>query len=306
MRWFTLTIVLLAIFGGCRPFKDSKITRAIVFPQSKLAPDAVGLEIAIVELDHDQIPHFESFWKLLDQQELPLNVRKNLDRNGIRAAVMSSHPPQDFYDLIQPRPIEESELTPLEKQLHAKGLLKPRKRMLEHSRISNREGESHPAETSPVSQESSWVIQDGEKQIAGFGKYVQGVISITTYPLGDGSVKLKIQPEIHHGESRTRIGVGDGAYRMRSGRRVLAIESLTSEVSLRAGESLVIGPTNFQTGLGKILFGSQRAPEVAQSHEPSANTPAHRVLMIRVVQTQMDDLFSDTHLGERLTTTPMF
>ena len=311
MRAILLAILSILISQGigCAKIEPPVQKTSLTFPQSRIAVDAVGLDIGVAQLDSSQSETFETFWGLLDQQELPLERRKVMDKNGLRVAIMSSHVPPQLNQLIDPQEIDPDLLNKFEKQLFAKGLLRPKQRMLSHERISNREGQAHKVTASEVHQEVSWVIQTGDQQTAGSGKLVRGVISVTTYPQGDGSVRLVVRPEIHHGHSRPRIGAGQGSFLVESSQFITPLDELKFELVLRSGESLVIAPTKDVSDIGKILFGSfqtrENAPEIDLA-VPNKPVETHRMLLIRVVQTQMDDLFSDSNLNEKLTTTPMF
>ena len=261
------------------------------------------------QLDSSQSETFEEFWGLLDQQELPLDRRRDLDQNGFRAAVMSANPPTVLNELIEDQKIDPALMNEFEKQLNNKGLMRPQPRMLSHQRISNREGQSHTIATSEIHNQASWVIRTEDSQTPGSGKLVQGFISITTYPQGDGSVRLVILPEIHHGHAHPRIGAGQGSFLVESTQHILPIDELKFEVNLRSGESLVIAPTKDISEMGKIFFGSlQPIAHLSDLDKaiPDKPVPTHRMLLIRVVQTQMDDLFSDSNLNEKLTTNPRF
>ena len=273
-----------------------------------MAADAVGLEMGVAQLESDQAETFEEFWGLLDTQKLPLELRQLLDQNGLRAAVMGSHTPSSLHKLVDPQPVDPAVMTKLEKQLDEKGLLRPKQRMVMHDRISNREGQAHPVATSEVHPALSWVVRDGDLQTVGFGNSVRGVITITTFPQGDGTVRLIIRPQIHHGQSRQRVGVGDRSFLMQAGQTVTPLDELKFEVTLRSGESLVIAPTKDIADLGKLFFGTPDNGDltnpVSETKKTNRPIPTHRVLLARLVQTQMDDLFSDANLGEKLTTTP--
>ena len=306
-----LCSILMILGLGCAKVEPPthQTSTSLTFPKARIAADAVGLDLGVAQLDTGQTEIFETFWGLLDQQELPLDRRRTLDQNGLRVAVMSAHAPPLLNELIEDQTIDPAVMNKFEKQLHAKGLMRPQPRMLSHQRISNREGQAHKVDTSEVHGEASWIVRSGESQTVGFGKLVHGVFSITTYPQGDGSVRLVILPEIHHGQSRPRIGAGQGSFLIESTQHVTPIDELKFEVSLRSGESLVIAPTKDVSEMGKILFGSQQ-PRAGLSdldkNIPDKPVPSHRMLLIRVVQTQMDDLFSNSNVNEKLTTNPSF
>lgn len=297
-------VLLVSCVCGCAPWETPEKKPTITFPKSRIAIDAVGLELGVAQLDSSQADEFEEFWRLLDQQELPLGLRRRLDENGIRAAIMSSYPPTLLHELVEPKPIKIDELSKLEKQLHAKGLLREKPRMIAHERISNREGESHPISVSDYHAEIGWVIRNGDKQTVGSDESVRGVMTVTTFPQGDGSVRLVFKPEIHHGQVRHRIGTAERSFLMKASQAVTPVDDLEFEVSLRSGESIVIAPTKDVAEMGKLLFGnSDNATDQVES-VVSKSHPTHRVLLVRVVQTQMDDLFSESNLVEKLTTTP--
>jgi len=202
--------ILIALGTGCAKVEPPINKTSLSFPKTRIAVDAVGLDLGLAQLDSGQTETFETFWGLLDQQELPLDRRKILDQNGLRVAIMSPHAPPQLNILIQDQTIDPSVMNEFEQQLHAKGLMRPQPRMLSHQRLSNREGQAYKVETSEVHGEVSWIVRSGDSQTAGFGNLVQGVVSVTTYPQGDGSVRLLIRPEIHHGQSRPQNRCGTG------------------------------------------------------------------------------------------------
>ena len=303
MRSSFITALLVSWIGvcGCARWEAPEKKSRMIFPKSRIALDAVGLELGIAQLDSGQADAFEDFWRSLDQQALPLDLRKRLDQNGIRAAIMQSPAPAILHELVSPQPIVIQELTELQKQLHAKGLWREQERMISHERISNREGEPHSILVSDFHPEISWVVRNGSMETPGFGQSVRGMMTVTTFPQGDGSVRLMFGPEIHHGQARPQIA--ERSFLKQARQAVTRIDDLKFDVTLQAGESIVIAPTQDIAELGKLFFGvAQNAIE--SPGPPNRPVPTHRILLLRVVQTQMDDLFSDFNLVEKLTTTP--
>lgn len=354
-------LFIAAGLTGCRPFQhDSDVPSPLRLPASRLAPDAVGLEVGVAQLDVDQRGTFEQFWAELDAQKISLEDRKRLDQNGLRAAVMSSRPPAMLPDLVNPRPIVLDELNEFQRQLYIKRFLKPESRMVQHARISNRSGQRHPVPISEYHSAFSWTIQADGKQTIGSGQQVRGVMTVTTFPQGDGSVRLVITPEIHHGEPQHRIGSADHGFKFETRQNIDRIKQLSFEVVLRSGESVVVAPTADLDSLGQLFFGQANSSDeslglsmeselpavdriekadlaaieeveedeldllgrseatVARNLETIDNMlaeeltiggkaklarpdPLHRVFMIRVVQTQLDDLFTDVEEIEPLT-----
>ncbi len=158
---FTILAVCLIGYGGCARWDKSDTSREFKFPQGRLASDAVALEVGIAQLDTSQRESFEHFWGLLDQQELPLAERQLMDQNGLRVAVMASHAPAILNELLSPRPLEYEDLTIVEKQMKVENRLEPKPRMVLHQRIANRDGQSHPIQTSKVHPQFSWTVTQG-------------------------------------------------------------------------------------------------------------------------------------------------
>ena len=300
-RVYFLILTLLVCVSGCAEWEAPEMPARSIFPESRIAPDAVGMEVALAQLDARQEDDFEVFWNQLDQQALPLELRKRLDQNGLRAAVMASAPPSILHELIDPPPILPDKLSSLEMQLYLKGLLRKKQRMITHDRISNREGELYSVPVSDIHSQINWNIRNGDMETPGAGAAVRGGVNITTFPQGDGTVKLLIEFEIHHGKSRPQIA--ERSFFKENRQAIYRIEDLKFEVVLMSGESLVLAPTADVADLGKLFFGSAQS-EADRSGTISSESPAasHRLLLIRIVQTQMDDLFNDSRFVEKLTT----
>ena len=299
---FRVLLLAVCLFaGGCARWDKPDDRSEFKFPQGRLASDAVALEIGIAQLDDSQSEQFERFWELLDQQELPLPERQLMDQNGLRVAIMASHAPAILHELLLPRPPELENLSIVEEQLMAENRLEPKSRMVLHQRIANRNGQAHPIQTSSVHPQFQWTVHSGDLQSIGAGELVRGFIDVTTLPSGDGTVRLRFSPQVHHGQVRPSFGVADKAFFMDSSQSIKKLADLTFTVRVRPGQTVVIAPTADVEDLGKLFFG-EPDPEVG---EPQVDTHmTHRVLLVRVVQTQMDDLFGNSASNERLTSTP--
>ncbi len=301
--------LILATGEGCARWGDdgNHGIKEFKFPVGRLALDSVGLEICVAQLDDSQNELLEECWGLLDHQEIDLAVRKQLDRNGLRVAVMASHAPATLHELLVPRPVEFENLDLVEKQMAAQGKLEPKPRIINHRRTSNRDGQALPIATSEIHPQLSWTVRDDQSQSVATGKLVRGVFSVTTHPLGDGTVRLKFTPEIHQGDLRPTIGVADRAFFMDKQQQITKLPELAFTVNVRAGETVFVAPTADVQDLGHLFFGTpQVQPDSNQltlTGIDEVNHYTHRILMVRVVQTQIDDLFGNSAGSEKLTTT---
>ena len=165
------------------------------------------------------------------------------------------------------------------------GLLDPVSRLLLHQRVSKPSGEIYPVGTSDLHDHVEWVVNQVDQQVSGEADLARAFFDITTYPNSDGSVTLKLNPVIRHGEEIQRIGVAAGSFVMDRGQRQISLDEVGFTIPLRSGQTVIIaandpfhdhGPTYGR--LGPLLLGSENPDET-------------RLLLVRLVQTQMDDLF---------------
>lgn len=292
----SLLLAVAVCVTGCakwRSVEQHTPLQSLKIPTSRMSPDAVSLEVAVAQLDEEQNELIEKFWALLDQQKIPFEHRKVLDANGFRAAVVPAHVPGALRELLKPREIDPESLNSFQKQMYDKDLLKPVERLIVHDKVQNRDAESQELPVSSVHPEMNWLISTPRGKSAGAGKSVRGVFSIKTFPNGDGSVRVKLLPQIHHGEPRTQIGVFDKSFLFQSQQSIVDLADLATEIELLPGETLVVGATSDVDDLGKLFFGT---PGSDQKHQ--------RLVLIRLVQTQWDDLFGRRNRSQRLISAP--
>lgn len=265
-----------------------------------MSPDTVVLEVAVAKIDLADMEKFERLWRQLDTSSIPLAQRKSLDQNGIRVALCSSHVPAELHEILEPTPIDESTLSSWQIQLFKKGLLKPLSKFLLHDGIQNRRGEVHPVPVSDSFEEASWVLRQGDRKTVGAGTNVRAVIEVKTYPKGDGTVRLVCTPTLHLGDARRQIGVSQQNFAYETAQDKQRLNDLAFEACLRSGESMMVAPTSDLGDLGGLFFGLGPQAMVSEG-DPDSRT--FRVLMVRLLQTQMDDLFKSPSVAEKLTTT---
>ena len=267
---------------GCHEWSRPRSTQDWITPSAPPSIDTVRLEVGVAELDEFQKDDLKLFWRDLDFQKLPLEVRRKLDRYGIKVGVMSSRPPAVFADLMKPRKIEHDQLGEFDRQLFIKGLLKPTSRLIGHTRVSSRQGQSYPVMTSDTFDYFTWKLDHEADVGAQAGRNVRGFFSISTYPKGDGSVRVALIPEIHHGDLQKRYGSTEHGFKYVNSQQVQRLETIRFDVDLRVGETLVVGPTEDLANLGQLFFStSNRQSAEATSIE---NTP------LEELETSMDQM----------------
>ena len=283
---FWLLVSLTAV-GGCANWNasDDATTRPFEMAKSRMSPGTVGIEIAVAQLDATQTAQQQELLGTIDQQKLSLETRKQLDRNGLSCGIMSTRPPAVFHDLVKPFVPHPDAVDIAARPLALAGKLEPVSRLLIHQRISNQDGEVYPVGTSDLYANLEWAVHHADRVERDESETARCFFDITTFPNSDGSVTLKLVPVIRHGNEVPRIEVAEGSFLMDRGQRRSNLEKVGFEISLRTGQTLIVSATHpFSEDaakdelLGPLLLGSKSPDET-------------RLLLVRLVQTQMDDLF---------------
>ena len=107
----------------------------------------------------------------------------------------------------------------------------------------------------------------------------QCVLAARCYPQGDGAVRVELTPEIHHGTPRKQWLAGEGTFHLVTGRERETYTDLLLPVTLTPGQTLVVSCTP-EFGLGHNFF-----------LDTSHGDAQLKLLLIRLSQTQRDDLF---------------
>ncbi len=340
---FLIRFILLAISvvlgivasGGCAALKDQSPQRRennFSLARRSMNPGAVAVQVAIVQLDSDQHDQFEHFWSLLDQTKVSLTARKIADANGLRYAVMSPQVPRVLPELLKSRPLDLSKLDDLKRQMAEAGLVKSPNRTVLHQRIENDTGEDHEITTSNVYPQRAWAFMGPDSvPVKGSGQLVKGTYRFTSFPQPDGSVRLVLLPEVHHGIATNRFDVSQRTFLFNESQIETKVTPLEFKVDLKPGETVIIAPNGTAEGIGDLLFGHKGlipnpSPTIDQQSdlnrqieaavndldaslkgEPDAVetvppvTPLFRFLMIRLLHSQSaNSLGADT--SEPLTT----
>jgi len=287
----------MILIAGCSLVGEEKKGKTTGFFPARGGLDVVVLEIGLLQLDDTQSDDFEQFWKLLDQQKVPLQQRQLLDQNGFRLAVMPPRPPLIFSRLTERRPVELESLDQVEQQMAAQGLLQPKSRLLIHKQLVGRNGESHQIEVSDIHPESEWTIRTSPglgqqlQETAGSGSLVQGAFQVLTLPEGDGTVRVKVTPQILFGPIMPSFGVAEGGFAYDVQRKGELISGLLVDLRLRQGEALVLAPTEECEELARLFFGRVAEP-LDETRTPNRLTC--RVLLIRILNSPGDNLFGNS------------
>jgi len=278
---FPLALATLLLATGCRNLKVNEkldggraATGGIVLPKSQMESDSVAVRVAIAEFDDQQEAELKSFIDTTDQK-LPLKTRQRLDENGLRVSVVSNINSARLQSLLAPRIPKREWLSEQELELAEAGKLEPIYRLTSQRHVEKRRGESFTAKVSPVRAESTWQIYSGTHAVPGQANLAQCQMRITSWPQSDGSVKIQFLPEIHHGQKLSKIGVDEQNFAVRQQREIQELRSLSFELSIRPGETILVAPTEKLERIGKLFFDASTTFGQSDSQVIASETMEH-------------------------------
>jgi hypothetical protein len=111
------------------------------------------------------------------------------------------------------------------------------------------------------------------------------------YPSGDGTVRVDLVPEIRHGDVKQKWAPGNGTLLRDAGQEASAFDQLRLTAILSPGQTLLVTGTEEAKGLGGLLFS-----------RGSGESSERLLLLLRLAQTQYDDLFAPEQTTEPLAT----
>lgn len=237
-----------------------------------MSPDSVVVEVALIDLPEDRVANIEGLWGEADEQQLPTELRRRLASSGLRCGVIGCQLP-DWIRRTLDTPQRSVEVDPDRKTAKISDSRMQR-------RLQCRPGKRSPI---PVGEPRESLTVDDALLAETPATYedAQCQFALTTMPEGDGTVGVRLTPEIHHGRSHQCWVAQDGMFRVDSARDCRRFEDLLIETVLSPGQTLVLSASPSAVGLGRAFFVDNAKPQRRQT-----------VLLVRLAQTQLDDLFA--------------
>jgi len=244
-----------------------------------LAESGVRIDVFVIRVPYDRHELLEQFWNDVEESEIPVSVRNDLYKNGLRQGMLPSKIPVSFERLLElkkispQRPFEQVILSgtaatgePLHKSVNIQMM---RKQPTEFPIYE--EGKMIPK--LPVS-----VIVDGKPNGRVYPNAC-GKIWISTDEQPDGSVLVKTIPEIHYGGVTSKYTSEASNIKRISYTMKLSFDQLAVETKLLLGQWVVIGPELRQnSGFGRDIFSQ------------GDGNPEQILVAIRLCQTSKDGI----------------
>ena len=282
-----LSLVALTSAAGCAQVVAKKPTSPLARPV--MSPDSVVLEFYFVRFPFDDPEINGATWEEIDEQPFEARLRKQLTESGFRVGLIRGELPSELQKLIvgeakaevaNEPPSEDAEQT-------AAGAIEPQIVTIdEESSARKRTQQLRAGQRSEILASGiydSWpLIELDRGQLRGkpYPKG-QGLFAVKSYPQGDGRVRVDVSPELHYGEQKLNYVGDQGMFRIDTGRSKKVFENLDMSATLAPGEMIVLGSLPERRGsLGHYFFTEQASGKLDQ-----------KLLIIRLAQTQYDDLF---------------
>lgn len=276
---------LLALLSvpGCAEWSPQSSVPRLRLPGSSTTSDSAALEVRFVRIPEESREMERNAWRELDEQQLPAPARRRLELNGIRCGISGLHLPDDLRRLG-----ERMTLPDMVAGDHV---------------VAKRSGPPHQVQTLRLRTGHSGKIMvpggprdplsidlDDEGDVTNHSfQDARCVFRASLDTQTDGRVRVRLTPQIEHGQPRTRItGQHEqAAWLLETSRDRQEFESLEIDVTLAPGHWLVIGATDDARGLGEAFFADSQG-----------RAKSRYVLLIRVGHSALDDLFESEPLAK--------
>ncbi len=276
IRRHALIAICLTGVSGCALWTDPA-TEPNRLPTPRMAPDAVVLQVESVFLPGRDVELNEEIWSKLDEQQFPVDLRRQLQANGMRAGTSGLQLPGALQAIIEKQ-----------EDIAAEAKLENSDRTVSATRhrLQSRTGKRGVINASRKKEdEDSIVLLRDEDSVTGHQyPQAQTLFAIKTFPQEDGRVKVELTPEVEWGKAKQTWVGSEATWRVETTREREVFAKLRTTAILSPGQTLIIsgelGEDGSMRGLGRFFFSQK-----------SENGVEQRMLVIRVAQTQHDELF---------------
>ncbi len=241
----------------------------------RLAEDSVVIEVSFIRVATENREAIEKAWNDIDETHIPAELRTKLTENGFRYGKLPSAIPSSFEQLLTD---DKNTTDPTAQAGNLNLNLGLRNRRLQCSAGS----ENHIVLSDSVVNDMVVIHSEDQYTSAERFQQAQCQFEFRTYPQPNGSVRLEVVPQIHHGAAKSHFHGHDGAWLLRTQREIEEYTDLLVDTNLQPGESLLLSCTELAPGLGGHFFSDN-----------DDQTEVQHMLRLRVLHTQYDDLFQN-------------
>ncbi|HEX3870677.1 MAG TPA: hypothetical protein VHV77_09585, partial [Pirellulales bacterium] len=236
-----LTASVVVTLGGCARVPSRSETASLL--AAPPTPQTVSLDLFTIRVAMDEAALDESIWSDVDELEFPLELRRRLASNGIRAGVVGSDWPARVQSLLKLEPPPAAS-TPSEGSIEIHVSDFEHQAPVRHRVLQVPGGRK--AQILCVGEQTriadlSLLLRDDDGVVTGRTyRKAMGMLVVRAFPQGDRRVKLDLLPEVEHGDPQRRFEPGDGMLRVEFAPQHDRFDSLRMEANLSVGQMLVV------------------------------------------------------------------
>lgn len=270
-HWLVVVGMSLTM-AGCSSWREVP-TDAFELPAIRLAPDGVALQVTFVRVPTGMDEFNSELWSQIDEQAVDQDMRRRLNENGFRCGIVGTQLPDYLRALIEKKDHKSTLEATSQREIDS---------LAQNRRINTRSGKRSEIVTGAPHDEMIVLYRDPVKNKVGGKTFheAQPILAAKCYPSGDGRVDIHLTPEIQFGHPKKQWIAGEGTFHLLSARDREVYSNLEITASLTAGQTLIVSCTPESKGVGHNFF-------VDTAH----GDPQQKLLLIRLAQTQRDDLF---------------
>jgi len=244
----------------------------------QMSPDSCALDISFVHFPLGDKEANGPLWDEIDEQHFPTDVRRRLAENGFRVGVVGGQIPPKLAEMLElaDTPDAVGGVTQV-----ALADLESTQKVVGHH-VQLRAGRRRQIVTSGIYDELPVLRCTADGVCGRSYPQAQGVLRLAAFPEPDGRVRLEFVPELHYGQYGPRYVGQQHAFRIETSRPQRVFDEMAFSATLTPGDMLVVsGLPNRPGSLGHHFFTRENAGRKEQ-----------KLLVIRLSQTQHDELFS--------------
>ncbi len=276
-----LLLVLALSIAGCAWLAPPPGNSAgLNLPSAQMAPGSVVLDVFSIHLPPGEPDLNSRVWEEVDEQHFPIEIRRELEKNGFRAGILAGQVPPLLARLLdlKGKPNAGGEV----QQVKMSDLVTPLRVTSQH--LQTRAGQRYEIAASGMIEKMPVLVSEAGEIHGVTYQQAQGILALHVAPQPDGRVQLELVPEIHHGETRQHWVGDQSIFRLETGRPKRAFEELKLTAVMGPGAMLLLGSQpNRQGSLGHYFFLESNGRD---------DRLDQKLILVRLCQTQHDDLVS--------------
>lgn len=271
-RFFGIVILLLILLTGCRVWDNRTETSSFKLPSPALPVDSASVDLTFVRIPSNEPDLTQTIWAEVDEQCISPDLRSHLNSNGVRCGVLGQRLPSGLRRQLE----SASEHFASSDIRKTDVLTRARHQRWKHGKRIQI--------VSTALFDSKVLLHrqsQGDNGIRGQTlSNVQGYVVAKAYPQASGRVRIELTPEFQFGDMRQQWVSDNGTFQVQSGKERRTLTDLAMDFELSPGQSILVGCTPKQSGIGESLFVDNENGDSQQ-----------RLLFIRVAQSRKDELF---------------